>query len=90
MLNVVVQCLKLDPHLLAIYLRLLLASCLPLHTNLSKYCIKKFCRRCQSYMVSCDDPEDINVSTGNKLLSSSAVTDSELNILDSPKIHANF
>ena len=41
-------------------------------------------------MVSCENAEDIHLSIGNKLLSSSAVTDSKIDIFDTPNILANF
>jgi hypothetical protein len=78
--------LKLDPHLPAIHLRPLLASCLPVDTNLSSDFIKKIRRRCQLYLASNDNPQDMNISIGNNLLSTSPVTESKINILESPKI----
>ena len=90
-LNIVVKCLKLDPHLSAIHLRPLLAPCLPLDTNLSCDFIKNFRRRYQLYMAKhYDESDDINLSTGNKLLSSSSITDDELQFTDDPKVLANF
>ena len=89
-LNVVVQYLKLDPHLPAIDLRPLLASCLPVDTNLTAEFMKNFRRRCHLYLASNDNPQDMNISIGNNLLSTSPVTESEINILESPKILHNF
>ena len=89
-LKVVLHCLKLDPHLPSLHLRPLLASCLPLDTDLSKTLIKTIRRRCMLHLAMDGNTDDMEVDKANKILSSSDITDEELKALDSPHIIENF
>ena len=88
-LSVVIQCIKVNPHLPSNHLRSLLASCLPLETNLSSDYVKNFRRRCNLYIASNVSNEELDLSTSNKLLCSDDVSSFEIQVLESPKIYAN-
>ena len=89
-LSVVIQCIKVNPHLPSNHLRSLLASCLPLETSLSSDYVRNFRKRCNLYIASNVCNEELDLSISNKLLSSDDVSSFEIQVLESPKIYANY
>ena len=76
-LKVVMEYLKLDLHLPAVYLRLLLSSCVPSNTELSAAYLSRFRRRCQLFLAPGDDLDSMGNNVGNRLLSTTDLSQDE-------------
>ena len=89
-LKVVIECMKLDLYIPAIHLRPLLSSCLPSTVDLSLSLLIRVRRRCQSYLVSQPDTDSLDVVQSNKLLSTSDLSQNEIDVLDVPQVKTKY
>ena len=89
-LKVVMECVKLDPHLLSQHLRPLLSSYAPHNTDLSAAYLSRFRRRCQLFIASGRNLESTENNITNRLLSTTDLSQDEIDVLDAPVIRANF
>ena len=89
-LKVVIECMKVDPHLPALHLRPLLRACIPLNTDISTAYLSRFRRRCQLYLASEKDVSLADTTVAHRLLSTTDLTQDEIDILDVPVVRANY
>ena len=89
-LKVVMKCVKLDPHLPVVHLRPLLSSCLPPNTELSTAYWSRSRRPCQLFLASGDDIDSTGNNIGNRLLSTTDLSQDEIDVSDAPILRVNF
>ena len=87
---VVIECIKLNRHLPVVHLRPLLSSCIPPNTELSATYLSSFRRRCQLFLAPEDDLDIMGNNVGNSLLSTTDLSQDEIDVLDAPVIRANI
>ena len=88
--KVVIECMKLDPYLPALHMLPLLMSCLPPNTEISAAYLSRFRRRCQLFLASEKDITSADNAVANRLLSTTDLTQDEIDVLDIPNVRANF
>ena len=82
--------MKLDPHLPALHMWPLLMSCLPPNIEIPAAYLSRFRRRCQLFLASEKDITSADNAVANRLLSTTDLTQDEIDVLDIPNVRANF